>query len=101
MVFAVVAAVSSFFFQKKKRTTSKKKVALKQKLWQYLLNMKDAVDLYNEIADLRSRLTRSQEALKSVRAVAKTYGDGTTKFMKTANEGFKDIVSIANRNLTD
>jgi len=101
MVFAVVAAVSSFFFQKKKRTTSKKKVALKQKLWQYLLNMKDTFDLYQEIAELRSRLNRSKEALKSVRTVAKIYGDGRTKFMETANEGFKDIGSIANRGLTD
>ena len=93
--------MSSFFFQKKKRTTSKKKVALKQKLWQYLLNMKDTFDLYQEIAELRSRLNRSKEALKSVRTVAKIYGDGRTKFMETANEGFKDIVSIANRGLTD
>jgi hypothetical protein len=100
MVFAVVAAVSSFFFQKK-NALQVKKVALKQKLWQYLLNMKDSIDLYQEIAELRSRLNRSKEALKSVRTVAKIYGDGRTKFMETANQGFKDIVSIANRGLTD
>jgi len=63
--------------------------------------MKDTFDLYQEIAELRSRLTRSKDALKSVRTVAKIYGDGRTKFMETANEGFKDIVSIANRGLTD
>lgn len=101
MVFAVMAAVSSFFFQKKNALQVKKKVALKQKLWQYLLNMKDSIDLYQEIAELRSRLMRSEQALKSVRSVAKIYGDGRTKFMKTANQGFEDIVSIANRGLTD
>jgi hypothetical protein len=63
--------------------------------------MKDAVDLYKETADLRSRLFRLEEALKSVRAVAKIYGDATPEFIEIANEGFKDIVSIANRSLTE
>lgn len=63
--------------------------------------MKDIIDLHKEILDLRLRLCRSQEALKEVRTVAKIYGDGTTKYVQTSNEGFESIIKIADKQLTD